>query len=110
MSAIPILEARDLKVVRGGSVLVDVPELAIVEGEALSLIGPNGAGKTTLLHALSFLAKPSAGEILFRGRPVGASPQPPRIPAAARHGVPGAAAVRYHRHRQCNFRAQDPRH
>ena len=76
MSAIPILEARGLRVVRGGSVLVDVPELAIVEGEALSLIGPNGAGKTTLLHALSFLAKPSAGEILFRGRPVGASQSP----------------------------------
>jgi tungstate transport system ATP-binding protein len=67
-----ILEAKDLKVIRGGSLLVDVGELAILEGETLSLIGPNGAGKTTLLQALSFLTKPSAGKILFRGQAVGA--------------------------------------
>lgn len=66
-----ILEARDLKVIRGGSVLIDVSELTIIEGETLSLIGPNGAGKTTLLQALSYLTKPSAGQILFRGEPVG---------------------------------------
>ena len=66
-----ILEAKNLKVIRGGSRLVDVPGLAIFEGETLSLIGPNGAGKTTLLQALSYLSKPSAGEILFRGRSVG---------------------------------------
>ena len=67
-----ILEARNLKVIRGGSLLVDVPSLKIREGETLSLIGPNGAGKTTLLQALSYLMKPSAGDILFRGEKVGA--------------------------------------
>jgi tungstate transport system ATP-binding protein len=46
--------------------------MEIFEGETLSLIGPNGAGKTTLLQALSFLMKPSAGDILFRGQAVGA--------------------------------------
>jgi len=58
-------------VIRGGSLLVDVAELTIHEGETLSLIGPNGAGKTTLLQALSYLSRPSAGEVLFRGQPVG---------------------------------------
>jgi len=67
-----ILEARNLKVIRGGRSLIDVSELTIFEGETLSLIGPNGAGKTTLLQALSVLAKPSAGQIVFRGRAVGA--------------------------------------
>jgi tungstate transport system ATP-binding protein len=67
-----ILEAKNLKVIRGGSLLVDVGELAILDGETLSLIGPNGAGKTTLLQALSFLMKPSAGKIIFRGQTVGA--------------------------------------
>jgi tungstate transport system ATP-binding protein len=66
-----ILEAINLKVIRGGSLLVDVTGLAILEGETLALIGPNGAGKTTLLQALSFLMKPSEGEILFRGQTVG---------------------------------------
>jgi tungstate transport system ATP-binding protein len=65
-----ILEAKSLKVIRGGSLLVDVPDLTIFEGETLSLIGPNGAGKTTLLQALSYLMKPSKGEILFRGQAV----------------------------------------
>jgi tungstate transport system ATP-binding protein len=67
-----ILETKNLKVIRGGSLLVDVPGLEIFEGDTLSLIGPNGAGKTTLLQALSFLMKPSAGDILFRGQAVGA--------------------------------------
>jgi len=68
-----ILEARNLKVIRGGSLLVQVPSLTIGEGETLSLIGPNGAGKTTLLQALSYLMRPSAGEIIFRGEKVGGS-------------------------------------
>jgi tungstate transport system ATP-binding protein len=67
-----ILEARNLKTIRGGSLLVDVPGIRILEGETLSIIGPNGAGKTTLLQALSFLMKPSTGEILFWGKAVGA--------------------------------------
>jgi tungstate transport system ATP-binding protein len=67
-----ILEAKNLKVIRGGSLLVDVGELAILDGETLSLIGSNGAGKTTLLQALSYLMKPSDGQILFRGHAVGA--------------------------------------
>jgi tungstate transport system ATP-binding protein len=47
--------------------------MEIFEGETLSLIGPNGAGKTTLLQALSYLSRPSAGKILFRGQAVGAA-------------------------------------
>jgi tungstate transport system ATP-binding protein len=68
-----ILEAKNMKVIRGGSLLVDVREMEIFEGETLSLIGPNGAGKTTLLQALSYLSRPSAGKILFRGHEVGAA-------------------------------------
>ena len=46
--------------------------LLVSEGEILVLIGPNGAGKSTLLQTLSALAKPSRGEILFRGQRIGA--------------------------------------
>jgi len=65
-----ILEARNIKVVRGGTPLLDIPFLSIREGEIFSLIGPNGAGKTTLMQTLSFLQKPFEGEISFRGRTV----------------------------------------
>ncbi|HSB07598.1 MAG TPA: ABC transporter ATP-binding protein [Thermodesulfobacteriota bacterium] len=65
-----ILEAKDIQVVKGGTLLLDIPSLVIQEGEVLSLIGPNGAGKTTLLQTLSYLEKPFRGEILFRSQSV----------------------------------------
>lgn len=65
-----LLEARELEVKRGGTVILNVPSFQIKEGEILSLIGPNGAGKTTLLQALSYLIKPSQGKICFKGEVV----------------------------------------
>lgn len=67
----PVIEVRDLLVIRGGVPVLSVPELTIAEGEVLFLIGPNGAGKTTLLQALSALIKPYRGQILFRGQRIG---------------------------------------
>jgi tungstate transport system ATP-binding protein len=64
----PILEIKNLEVKKGGTLILNVPSIQIEEGEILSLIGPNGAGKTTLLQTLSYLLKPSQGEILFRGK------------------------------------------
>lgn len=66
-----ILEGRNLQVKKGRTVILDVPEIQIQEGEFLSVIGPNGAGKTTLLQALCCLMKPDRGEVLFRDRKVG---------------------------------------
>jgi len=66
-----IFEVRDLQVIRGGSLILNIPSLMVSEGEILVLIGPNGAGKSTLLTALSALLKPTRGEILFRGRKIG---------------------------------------
>jgi tungstate transport system ATP-binding protein len=73
IESVPILEARNLEVDRGGAILLQVPSLFIQEGEIFSLIGPNGAGKTTLLQTLSYLLKPFQGEILFRGNRVEAN-------------------------------------
>jgi tungstate transport system ATP-binding protein len=70
LDSIPILEAKNLEVNRGGAILIHVPSLLIQEGEIFSLIGPNGAGKTTLLQSLSYLLKPFRGEISFRGNRV----------------------------------------
>ncbi|OGP72855.1 MAG: ABC transporter [Deltaproteobacteria bacterium RBG_16_49_23] len=65
-----ILEARNIRVERGGTVLLNIPSLSIEEGEILALIGPNGAGKTTFLQTLSYLLKPFRGEIFFGGEKV----------------------------------------
>ncbi len=65
-----LLEIKNLKVERGGAVLLDLPSLQIEEGETVSLIGPNGAGKTTLMQVLASLVKPSSGSISFRGEEI----------------------------------------
>ncbi len=44
--------------------------LAIGEGEVVSLIGPSGCGKSTLLNMGSGLYPPSDGEVLIEGRKV----------------------------------------
>ena len=42
---------------------------ALHEGEHAGLYGPNGCGKTTLFRCITGLVRPSAGEIVFMGRP-----------------------------------------
>jgi len=50
--------------------------LTIKEGEFLAIVGFTGSGKTTLINMLTGLLKPSAGEVLYKGKPVeGPSPE-----------------------------------
>ena len=51
--------------------------LAIAKGEFVCLIGASGCGKSTLLRLMAGFEKPSAGEVLMSGRPVG-GPDPSR--------------------------------
>ncbi|MBX3023461.1 ABC transporter ATP-binding protein [bacterium] len=45
-------------------------DLVVRRGEILGLIGPNGAGKTTTFKCLLGLLRPSAGQVVFEGRPL----------------------------------------
>jgi ABC-2 type transport system ATP-binding protein len=51
--------------------ILDHLELAIQEGELFGLIGHNGAGKTTTFKLVLGFLRPSAGSVLFAGRPLG---------------------------------------
>jgi branched-chain amino acid transport system ATP-binding protein len=64
------LEIRGLTRRFGGVAAVRSLDLAVDDGEFVSLIGPNGAGKTTTFNMLSGLDRPDAGEILFAGEPI----------------------------------------
>jgi NitT/TauT family transport system ATP-binding protein len=44
--------------------------LFIEEGVIIALLGPSGSGKSTLLRMLSGLAVPTAGEVLWHGKPL----------------------------------------
>ena len=75
MSApIAIVEARGVSKVYpmpAGPVeaLRDV-SLTVAPGEYVAISGPSGCGKSTLLHLLGCVDTPTAGSLLFEGRPV----------------------------------------
>jgi branched-chain amino acid transport system ATP-binding protein len=62
-----LLETRRVSKSFGGFRALANLNLAIGEGELVSVVGPNGAGKTTLVNTLTGLLRPTAGEVLFRG-------------------------------------------
>ena len=50
--------------------VLDLPEWTLAERQQIALTGDSGTGKTTLLYILAGLLPPSAGEILFQGKPL----------------------------------------
>jgi branched-chain amino acid transport system ATP-binding protein len=68
VSAVPLLETRGLTMRFGGVVAVSAVNLVVREAELRCLIGPNGAGKSTFFKCLTGLLRPTAGDVLFRGK------------------------------------------
>ncbi|HUR50718.1 MAG TPA: ABC transporter ATP-binding protein [Mycobacteriales bacterium] len=66
----PVLEIRGVTKRFGGLTAVKDVDLEVQEGQVLGLIGPNGAGKTTLFNCLTGMETPTAGSVLFRGKPM----------------------------------------
>jgi heme exporter protein A len=65
---IPVLTARGLVREYGPVVAVAGVDLALAEGEFLTIFGPNGAGKSSLLGMLGGAMRPTRGKVLIRGR------------------------------------------
>jgi len=82
MSAAPLLDVRDLKVhfrvKTGGALLgrhvllkaVDGLSFSLAAGETLGVVGESGCGKSTLGRAVLQLIRPTAGEVVWLGRPI----------------------------------------
>src|SRR3984885_11923607 len=70
-----IIEARGLEKFYGepGQNVIQViapTNISVCAGEILAVLGPSGSGKSTLLRMLAGLSQPSAGEVLWHGKPI----------------------------------------
>ncbi len=64
------LELRAVTKRFGGLTVISALDLAVGEGEIVSVIGPNGAGKTTLFNLITGVYPPDEGDILLDGRSI----------------------------------------
>lgn len=65
-----MLEAAELECERGARTLFRGVSFVLRPGELLRVAGANGSGKTSLLRILCGLARPSAGEVRWKGQPI----------------------------------------
>lgn len=69
-----VLDARKLAMIfpngNGGLRALDEVSFPVHRQEFVCVVGPSGCGKTTLLRLLGGLLRPTAGEIIFEGRPL----------------------------------------
>jgi len=76
MDPAPILEMRGIEMHFGPVIALAGVSFDVREGECHCLLGDNGAGKSTFIKTMSGVHRPTAGEILFEGRPMAfASPR-----------------------------------
>jgi ABC-type nitrate/sulfonate/bicarbonate transport system ATPase subunit len=50
--------------------VIATTDLAVEAGSIIALLGPSGSGKSTLLRMLAGLSDPSAGTVLWHGKPI----------------------------------------
>ena len=68
---VPIYEIRSLKHSYAGKPILEIQHLTVRAASIVGLIGPNGSGKSTLLRLLGLIERPTRGQILLNGRPIG---------------------------------------
>jgi iron complex transport system ATP-binding protein len=69
----PVLEISNLRIERGGTVILNDVNWRVQPGEHWAVLGANGSGKTSLLSALTGYLVPTAGEISLLGQHYGES-------------------------------------
>jgi iron complex transport system ATP-binding protein len=67
-----LLAGRDLTFEVRGCRLLDHVDVVAEAGRVLAIVGPNGAGKSTLLRLLSGELRPTVGDVMLDGQPIGA--------------------------------------
>jgi ABC-2 type transport system ATP-binding protein len=66
-----VISIRELRVVRGGRVVLPSVSLAVRPGAVTGLLGPSGSGKTTLMRSIVGVQIVEAGQVSVLGLPAG---------------------------------------
>ncbi|MGH6725201.1 MAG: ABC transporter ATP-binding protein, partial [Pseudolabrys sp.] len=69
-----MVELEHLRKNFGAEKAVNDVNLAVAQGEFVTLLGPSGCGKTTTLRCIAGLVNPDAGAIMIDGRNITALP------------------------------------
>lgn len=69
----PVLKISNLRIQRGGTLILDNVSWRVERGQHWAVLGANGSGKTSLLSALTGYLMPTAGEIYLLGQNYGRS-------------------------------------
>jgi ABC-2 type transport system ATP-binding protein len=75
----PAISIRDLRVRRGGKVILDDLTLTVPAGSVTGLLGPSGSGKSTLIRAIVGVQIVEAGSVTVLGQDAGSHPLRSRI-------------------------------
>jgi iron complex transport system ATP-binding protein len=67
----PILDVQNLRIERGGTVILEKLSWRVCRGQHWVVLGANGSGKTSLLSAITGYLMPTAGEIELLGKQYG---------------------------------------
>ncbi|XOQ53585.1 MAG: Glutamine transport ATP-binding protein GlnQ [Succiniclasticum sp.] len=65
-----VLSIRGLKKSFGSREILKGISFDVHKGDVVTIIGPSGSGKSTLIRCINFLETPTAGEVLYKGKPV----------------------------------------
>ncbi len=66
------VDVNDLRVIRGGEVVLDTLSCAVTRGSVTGLLGPSGSGKSTLIRSIVGVQRIAGGTVSVLGSSAGA--------------------------------------
>ncbi len=69
-----IIELKNISISFGEQTVLDGIDLAIRDGEFVTLLGPSGCGKTTTLRIIGGFEEPDSGDVFFEGKKINGVP------------------------------------
>ena len=75
----PAISVTDLRVRRGGRLVLPGVSVAVAAGSVTGLLGPSGSGKTTLMRSIVGVQVVEAGAVRVLGLPAGSPPLRRRV-------------------------------